>query len=334
MINCASCGAECSSDWLHCPSCGVSIKKQKAAAEVEEIKTVVPAPAMEKPIKPKDSTVAKKKPVKKLNVQIDDFESASEIAEKILTAQVATKVEAKPIQGSKELDKDFQFREEEMLLDHLRYASKSHKCKKCNLEYDTAFYTIWLESGLSEEELATLAVVSEGEKAVVGNGFSVTVRDNSCEHVKNDHAADVQYVVGGTVISQTNWNPLFVKASDMADALKDSGFADEIPTVLSKQYDAEERRQFTEDQFRVVHLTGAAKSKRGFQFVLLLSTHSIPLSKGMEHDMSELGFPVVRVVDDGWHIEIHEEADDIAASTSLAKSIVESFGGSILRSDS
>ena len=334
MINCASCGAECSSDWLHCPSCGGSIQKQKEAAEVKEISNEVPASIVEKPTKPKDTQVAKKKPEKKVNEQIDDFDSASEIAEKILTAQVATKVEAKPIQGSKELDKDFQFREEEMLLDHLRYASKSHKCKKCNLEYEAAFYTIWLESGLSEDELATLAVVNEGEKAVVGNGFSVTVRDNSCEHLNNDHAADVQYVVGGTVVSQTNWNPLFVNASDIALALKDSGFADEIPTVLSKQYDAEERRQFAEDQFRVVHLNGASKSKRGFQFVLLLSTHSIPLTKGMEHDMSEMGFPVVRVVDDGWHIEIHEETDDIAAAIKLAKSIVDSFGGSILRSDS
>lgn len=335
MIDCASCGAECNSDWLHCPSCGASIQKQKAAEsakQVEPEKTT--KPVVEAPSQAKEQPAAKKKPAKKVTSQINDYDNASEIADKIVTAQVATKVEAKPIQGSSEVKQDFDFREEEMLLDHLRYASKMEKCKKCNLEYETAFYTIWIESGFSEEELTALVVVGEGEKAVVGNGFSVTVRDNSCAHIKTDFAGDVQYVVGGTVVTQTNWNPLFVKASDMADALKDSGFADEIPTVLSKQYDAEERRLFAEDQFRVVHLTGDAKSKRGFQFVMMLSTHSVPLSKGLEHDMSDLGFPVVRVVDDGWHIEIHEESDDIDSALKLAKNIVDGFGGSIISSNS
>lgn len=333
MIYCASCGAECNSDWLHCPSCGASIQKQKAAeAETPLVPEIQTKAVVEEPPKPKEQPTVKKKPSKKAIVRIDDFDNASEIAEKILTAQVATKVDAKPIQGSSEAKKDFDFREEEMLLDHLRYASKTEKCKKCNLEYETAFYTIWIESGFSEEELVALAVLGEGESAVVGNGFSVTVRDNSCDHINTDFASDVQYVVGGTVVSQTNWNPLFVKASDMADALKDSGFADEIPSVLSKQYDAEERRLFAEDQFRVVHLTGESKSKRGFQFVMLLSTHSVPVSKGLEHDMSNLGFPVVRVVDDGWHIEIHEESDDIESSLKLAGGIVDSFGGSIIRS--
>jgi hypothetical protein len=136
-------------------------------------------------------------------------------------------------------------------------------------------------------------------------------------------------------VSQTNWNPLFIHASDIADALKESGFADDIPTTLSsRKYDSEERQQFADDKFRVAHLTGDPKSKRGFQFVLLLSTHSFPLSKGMEHDLSAMDFPVVRVVDDGWHIEIHEENDDLASSLKLAQSIVDNFGGSLLSSHS
>jgi hypothetical protein len=335
MINCLSCGAECNSDWLHCPSCGGSIQKQLAAAALAQEKVKLPTPAVEKPTQPKETPVAAKKPVKKAKLQLDDYASASEIADKLLAAQVASKIEAKPLQGSKESKSDFDFREEEMLLDHLRYASKTQKCKKCNTESDVAFFTIWIESGFSEEELSALATVGEGEKTVVGNGFSVTVRSNNCAHIRTDHATEVKYAVGGTLVSQTNWNPLFVKASHMADALADSGFADEIPTTLSsRQYDADERQQFADDQFRVAHLTGQSKSKSGFQFVLLLSTHSVPLSKGMQHDMSDLGFPAVRVVDDGWHIEIHEEADDIKASLKLAKSIVDSFGGSILSSES
>lgn len=335
MIDCANCGSECSSDWLHCPSCGASIQKQKQAALVEEvtIEVIAPPKADETPKQVKQPPVAKKKQVKKVEVSIDAFDGATEIADKLVTAQVATKVEAKPLQGKDEAKKDFEFREEEMLLDHLRYASKTQQCKKCNLELETAFYTIWIESGLSEQTLTSLVVVpNERENVVVGDGFSVTVRDNSCDHIRTDFAADVQYVVGGTVITQTNWNPLFVKASDIAEALKDSGFADEIPTVLSKQYDTEDRRQFSEDQFRVAHLTGNSKSKRGFQFVMGLSTHNTPVSMGMQHDMSDLGFPVVRVVDDGWHIEIHEESDDLASSMKLAESIVENFGGSILSS--
>jgi len=332
MVYCANCGVECNSEWLHCPSCGASIQNQQVEVEAAEVRPEPPVAtkATEKPAPTKAPKVAKKKPAKKKEVSVDDFDSASEIAEKLLTAQVATKIEAKPLQGSSEAKQDFDFREEEMLLDHLRYASKTEKCKKCNLEFETAFYTIWIESGFSEDNLTSLVVLAEGEKVVVGNGFSVTVRENNCSHIKTDHAADVQYVVGGTLVDQTNWNPLFVKASDMADALKDSGFADEIPSTLSRQYDADERRQFAEDQFRVVHLTGEAKSGKGFQFVLLLSTHSIPMSKGMEHDLSELDFPVVRVVDDGWHIEIHEENDDLGASLKLAQSIIDSFGGSVL----
>jgi hypothetical protein len=335
MINCASCGAECNSEWLHCPSCGGSIQKQQTAAQVKQAIREAPATPIEKPAAPKETSTAVKKPVKKVKLQLDDYGSAGEIATKLLNSLVVTKVEAKPIQGTSESKKDFEFREEEMLLDHLRYASKNQKCKKCNIETDVAFFTIWIESGFSEEELSALATVGEGEKAVVGNGFSVTVRSNNCAHIRTDHATEVKYAVGGTVVSQTNWNPLFVQASHIADALADSGFADEIPTTLSsRKYDANERQQFADDQFRVAHLTGNSKSKSGFQFVLLLSTHSVPLSKGMQHDMSDLGFPAVRVVDDGWHIEIHEEADDLKASLKLAKSIVDSFGGSILSSES
>jgi hypothetical protein len=338
MINCLSCGAKCNSDWLHCPSCGGSIQKQLAAAALAQEKVEVPSP-VEKPTQPKEKPVVAKKPVKKAKLQLDDYASASEIADKLLAAQVASKIEAKPLQEPKEPKSDFEFREEEMLLDHLIYGSKTHQCKKCMQEFDSAFYTIWLESGFSEEELIALAVLGQGEKVVVGNGFSVTVRynnnDNTCAHIRTDYASEVQYVVGGTIVSQTNWNPLFMKASEIADALRESGFADEIPTTLSsRKYDANERQQFADDQFRVAHLTGNSKSKSGFQFVLLLSTHSVPLSKGMQHDMSDLGFPAVRVVDDGWHIEIHEEADDLKASLKLAKSIVDSFGGSILSSES
>jgi hypothetical protein len=290
--------------------------------------------AVEKPKKTKQAAAPKAKSGKRSKKQVDDFDSAAEIAEKLVTAQVASSIQAKPIQGSKEIQKDFDFREEEMLLDHLRYASKVDVCKKCNLEYESAFFTIWLESGFSESELSALTVLSEGEKAVVGNGFSVTIRDNSCAHISRDFASDVEYVVGGTIVSQTNWNPLFVKASDIADALKASGFADELLTSLDKQYDSEEHRQFAEDQLRVVHLKGNAKGKGGFQFVMMLSTHNLPLSIGMEYDLSVMDFPVVRVVDDGWHIEIHEENDDLASSLKLAQGIVDNFGGSLLSSAS
>lgn len=337
MINCSSCGGACNSDWLHCPSCGASLKVVKDP-EPQEVETVSELPPVtdipETPKKPKQAPAPKAKSGKRSKKQVDDYDSAAEIAEKLLTAQVASSIQAKPIQGSKEAQQDFDFREEEMLLDHLRYASKVDKCKKCNLEYESAFFTIWLESGFSESELAALTVLSEGEKAVVGNGFSVTVRDNSCAHISTDFAADVEYVVGGTVVSQTNWNPLFVKASDIADALKASGFADELLSSLDKQYDSEEQRQFKEDQLRVVHLKGNAKAKGDFQFVMMLSTHNLPMSIGMEHDLSAMDFPVVRVVDDGWHIEIHEENDDLASSLKLAQSIVDNFGGSLLSSHS
>jgi hypothetical protein len=306
--------------------------------EPEEIVTVSEVLPIEdvvkKAKKPKEAAAPKAKSGKRSRKQVDDFDSAAEIAEKLVTAQVASSIQAKPIQGSKEIQKDFDFREEEMLLDHLRYASKVEVCKKCNLEYESAFFTIWLESGFSESELVALTVLSDGDQAVVGNGFSVTVRDNSCDHISRDFASDVEYVVGGTVVSQTNWNPLFVKASDMADALKASGFADELLSSLDKQYDSEEQRQFAEDQLRVVHLKGNAKGKGGFQFVMMLSTHNLPLSLGMEYDLSVMDFPLVRVVDDGWHIEIHEENDDLASSLKLAQSIVDNFGGSLLSSGS
>ncbi len=123
------------------------------------------------------------------------------------------------------------------------------------------------------------------------------------------------------------WNPLFLKSGDIAEALIDSGFASSRLELADPDWDDAWVEEFNHDHFGVVYVV---KEDGNARFSLDLMITGLPLAEQLKEKFEDLENPLVRLVDDGWCIELNSFGGAWQDEESYAKVLQENFGGEIL----
>ena len=122
------------------------------------------------------------------------------------------------------------------------------------------------------------------------------------------------------------WNPLFLKASDIAEQLISEGIASSKLELADPEWGPEWVDEFNHNHYWVAFVVN---SEGNATFSLDLVITSEPTALMLKEKFPDLDEVQVRLVDDGWYVEIHSFTDDWQAEEALAKQLQENYGGEI-----
>lgn len=123
------------------------------------------------------------------------------------------------------------------------------------------------------------------------------------------------------------WNPLWVKANDIADDLMAEGYLSTKQPLPSSDWDEAWIEEFKHDHYAV----GTKNNESGEpNLALQMVVTSQPRERILAANMPKLDWVEVRLIDDGWYIAISTFDDTYAKAQNLAKQIQAVFGGEIL----
>lgn len=124
-----------------------------------------------------------------------------------------------------------------------------------------------------------------------------------------------------------NWNPLFLRASDIADQLISEGFVQTKLELADPDWDQDWIEEFNHDHYRIAYLNdGEGQAKASIELVIT----GRPLEEMLKEKFSDLEDTQVRLLDDGWYIEVQSFESDWQADEAFAKILQENYGGEIV----
>lgn len=136
--------------------------------------------------------------------------------------------------------------------------------------------------------------------------------------------------VGLPVPPPDDWDPLFIKASDIENELvNESKLADFSFPSIDSDWDPYWVEKFEADEYRVVFIRKAGGADDDFQTALDLVITGVPAKDLERTTRSELTSPEIRLVDDNWYIEITDVDGDTKAERKIAKDLQDKYGGKI-----
>lgn len=122
------------------------------------------------------------------------------------------------------------------------------------------------------------------------------------------------------------WNPLFLKASDIAEQLIMANLAGSKLELADPEWGQEWIDEFNHDHYRVVYVLNAEGNA---EFSLDLVITGLPTAVMLKEKFTDLEEVQVRLVDDGWYVEVHSFTDQWQAEEAYAKTLQENYGGEI-----
>lgn len=122
------------------------------------------------------------------------------------------------------------------------------------------------------------------------------------------------------------WNPLFLSAQDIADQLTSENLASTTIALADPQWAQEWIDEFNHDHYRVAYVTNS-EGNADFQLDLVIT--SLPATEMLKEKFANLEEVQVRLVDDGWYVEVHSFSDAWQDEEAYAKRLQENYGGEI-----
>lgn len=122
------------------------------------------------------------------------------------------------------------------------------------------------------------------------------------------------------------WDPLFLKASDIADQLKIAKLAGHALELADPEWGQEWIDEFNHDHYRVAYVLN---DQGNADFSLDLVITGVPTAEMLKEKFPDLDAVQVRLVDDGWYVEVHSFADMWREEEAYAKTLQDNYGGEI-----
>lgn len=137
---------------------------------------------------------------------------------------------------------------------------------------------------------------------------------------------DCMFPVPDKNVKAPGWNPLFLKAEDLVEELIRSGFAKTKLELADSQWDELWIEEFNHNHFRVAfRLLPSEETEIEFHGVITSQTVDEMLNEkflGLEN-------PQVRLIDDGWYIEVVSHIGGWEQEERVAIELQESYGGEV-----
>lgn len=122
------------------------------------------------------------------------------------------------------------------------------------------------------------------------------------------------------------WNPLFLKASDIADQLISEGLAQTKLELADPEWGQDWIDEFNHNHYGVAYvINGEGNADFALDLVITGETTDTMLKEKFT-DLDEVQ---VRLVDDGWYVEVHSFTDAWQEEEKFAKTLQENYGGEI-----
>jgi hypothetical protein len=128
-----------------------------------------------------------------------------------------------------------------------------------------------------------------------------------------------------------DWNPLFLRASDIADDLILNKFAQTQVEIADSDWGTGWVEEFNHNHMRIVYVYESEAQGGEAKFALNLVITGRSAESMLKDKFPGLEDVQVRLVDDGWYMEVDSfENDDWQAEEGYALLLQENYGGEIL----
>jgi hypothetical protein len=148
-------------------------------------------------------------------------------------------------------------------------------------------------------------------------GFKVLVPKLDCIFL-----SDVDYS-----LESEDW--LFVKSDEMAREVIEAGFAQRVSQIADTQWGEEGIEEFNHNHFRLAFKHQNNDVSAPVELELNLVITALPASEVLGNPQDDIDRVQVRLIDDGWLIEVQSVEKNWKLEGELALKLREAFGGEV-----